>query len=703
MCALELIFAYEHRDATEALNARLARVLQRGCYYGGRLTPVAGTLGCTRSPFSAVGFDGCTVRDTQYNTLTYTPGIDNYHCIEAKYNPQGTPSTPTINELVLSQAAYVAHPKVDYLIVLGRVQLAGGATEVLAADISYDVRDECGPLGRLIWKGTVGTGALLPLDVTVRVGDVWHVQADNGLYVWNGVTWELVTAKGAATLDGAYDDGGAGAGRIITADSGAVEIVQPITAEHVEDIANAALRIRQEDSSSGGSLGIDMVKNGSVAHHGGMFVREHLVFGTDIQAVEPIDVNVGVGGPIAFTRPACSLITYNYGSGIGAILVLVEITGSPSGINNGLFMLNVTGAQIADVYGTTGTVPMMVSEAGLSAKIFIIRAIYGSNYNNATFKLGAFTGNYELLGGAVPPSVYVGKTLAWLEGGTSKVFRGLFLDPGHTTEVFSMVETGHFTLTPEWYASDSVIDINTRESTAAVLIMNAGNTAQSDGILSRSTNLGSAALSGESIHGAGVRGVALASDGIGVEGSSFAFTADKTVTWALPMTFSAHPTYWSALWPGTEASAFQYQTLAVGVGPELTLVLQTSYFPEGCVIEQIYVDWEAIGTEVTGDDRMRMYAHHIRKNKWDAASATITTLAGMTGYLSFGSALAERRLDQLVCDQMQWTHGQNGSFSDMLRVAFRPRISGFGDVIYGVYVEARVRAVSQFAGPAVTP
>ncbi len=52
---------------------------------------------------------------------------------------------------------------------------------------------------------------------------------ENGFYYWDGGEWVLVGSgggsTGCSTLDEAYDCGGAGAGRVITADAGSVEIV----------------------------------------------------------------------------------------------------------------------------------------------------------------------------------------------------------------------------------------------------------------------------------------------------------------------------------------------------------------------------------------------------------------------------------------------------------------------------------------------
>ena len=52
---------------------------------------------------------------------------------------------------------------------------------------------------------------------------------ENGFYYWDGTEWVLVGSgggsTGCSTLDEAYDCGGAGMGRVITADAGSVEIV----------------------------------------------------------------------------------------------------------------------------------------------------------------------------------------------------------------------------------------------------------------------------------------------------------------------------------------------------------------------------------------------------------------------------------------------------------------------------------------------
>lgn len=83
--------------------------------------------------------------------------------------------------------------------------------------------------GLLIPKVTLSNvNIAAPVTAPARGLLVWNINptvvggAGEGFYYWNGAEWQ--TLGGANTLDMAYDEGGAGAGRIITADAGTVEI-----------------------------------------------------------------------------------------------------------------------------------------------------------------------------------------------------------------------------------------------------------------------------------------------------------------------------------------------------------------------------------------------------------------------------------------------------------------------------------------------
>jgi hypothetical protein len=59
---------------------------------------------------------------------------------------------------------------------------------------------------------------------TPAVGLLIYQNSDNIFYYYNGTKWVSISGSGQNTLDQAYDEGGAGLGRIITADAGPVEV-----------------------------------------------------------------------------------------------------------------------------------------------------------------------------------------------------------------------------------------------------------------------------------------------------------------------------------------------------------------------------------------------------------------------------------------------------------------------------------------------
>ncbi len=76
-------------------------------------------------------------------------------------------------------------------------------------------------------RGDIAFGTARTADPTTpSEGDVWYNATSNNLLLFDGTSNVDLTAGGGGgnTLDAAYDQGGAGAGRIITADTGALQI-----------------------------------------------------------------------------------------------------------------------------------------------------------------------------------------------------------------------------------------------------------------------------------------------------------------------------------------------------------------------------------------------------------------------------------------------------------------------------------------------
>lgn len=91
-----------------------------------------------------------------------------------------------------------------------------------------------------------------------NLNDAYYNSTDGISYVWDGVSWEVIAQDGASgggggsnTLEQAYNEGGAGAGRIINAASGAVEI----------NTSNATSPALEVNTSENNSFGIDVTHN----------------------------------------------------------------------------------------------------------------------------------------------------------------------------------------------------------------------------------------------------------------------------------------------------------------------------------------------------------------------------------------------------------------------------------------------------------
>jgi hypothetical protein len=83
----------------------------------------------------------------------------------------------------------------------------------------------------------------------------------HGFWYWDGTEWVQVGSSsnsGGGTLDDSYDFGGPGAGRVITADNGAVEIDMPNSASNMEAMLVTAVN----GTTSNPSTGIHVVNSG---------------------------------------------------------------------------------------------------------------------------------------------------------------------------------------------------------------------------------------------------------------------------------------------------------------------------------------------------------------------------------------------------------------------------------------------------------
>lgn len=192
--ALKASFVWQNPDSTADLNDRTRQLVQRGVYFGGNVVPGTG-LTVVLSPFIAMSFDGMTVTESASQILTVTDGQVNVVVTRARYNPFGTPATPTLIHQVLEESAYNADAEKDYLIVHTKVDIPALAVSVAAGDIDFTEADHVDPVDRKIFRGDVANAAALPTPTspTNRTGDFYYVTADNTFYVWDGSAWNALS------------------------------------------------------------------------------------------------------------------------------------------------------------------------------------------------------------------------------------------------------------------------------------------------------------------------------------------------------------------------------------------------------------------------------------------------------------------------------------------------------------------------------
>jgi hypothetical protein len=94
-------------------------------------------------------------------------------------------------------------------------------------------------------------------------GDIWYNSTDNNLYLYDGTTNVDLTAAGGGggnTLDQAYDEGGAGAGRTIIADNGAVQINNTASGDAVLEITASNTSVSQVSFGDSDDVNIGRVR-----------------------------------------------------------------------------------------------------------------------------------------------------------------------------------------------------------------------------------------------------------------------------------------------------------------------------------------------------------------------------------------------------------------------------------------------------------
>lgn len=183
---------FRNPDRTSDLNERLSTLINKGVFSGGQVTPVAGSLAVDVQPFSAIGADGMvTLLEGTPERVSVTAGITQYVILHAEYRAN---SAPVVEFEVLSQSAFAAltSSELEVRLVLARLGLPVGATEVDPDLIDLTTSDRIDQLGRFFLRGSVEDVTDLPDYASPatgettqnRIGDVYYVENERLFYAW---------------------------------------------------------------------------------------------------------------------------------------------------------------------------------------------------------------------------------------------------------------------------------------------------------------------------------------------------------------------------------------------------------------------------------------------------------------------------------------------------------------------------------------
>ncbi|PKR80041.1 hypothetical protein CW751_11780 [Brumimicrobium salinarum] len=223
-----------------------------------------------------------------------------------------------------------------------------GATGPVSATGPQGPQGNPGPQGPAGTNGADGInmewlGDFSSAPGSPTLNQAYYNTTDGESYIWDGAAWQTVARDGTGgstgphnTLDEAYNEGGAGAGRTITANNGAVEINHTSTTN-----GNKAMIV---NTTQTGSFGIDATNSGTGV------------------AIRAISTNVGNTFPALQVESNSSdpqnsaLIGQNSGAGYGITgQILASATGTAAVYGNNLRTTGGYGVEGIGFNGVVGT------------------------------------------------------------------------------------------------------------------------------------------------------------------------------------------------------------------------------------------------------------------------------------------------------------------------------------------------------------
>src|SRR5690554_645693 len=252
------------------------------------------------------------------------------------------------------------------------------------------------------WLGSLGTAPANP-----TLNQAYYNTTDGISYVWNGASWEIVAQDGTGaggphnTLNQAYNEGGPGAGRIITANNGPVEINHTSLANGNKGLVvttnqNSSFSI--DASNSGTGVGIRAINTNTANTFAAIQAETN---SSDANNSAILGSNSGSGYAVSGQIPATAIgnaavygnnLRTSGGSGVLGIGVNGVVGQSANGNGYGTYGLNSStlnlaigayGIGINGVYGQTTDVTIgwagyFTADLGIDGSVYALGA---GNFN----------------------------------------------------------------------------------------------------------------------------------------------------------------------------------------------------------------------------------------------------------------------------------------------------------------------------------
>lgn len=187
------VFQWLNNDSTADLNQKFATVFHKGITSGATISTVPSELSVVVSPYEAMTEAGLLlVSDLDYKFTNIPLNQMTVFTIYGKWL-QG--DAPTVEYRVYEINDWNGLTNKSDHVVFAAVTLGNANTEVLIANISYDLRDVFDKLGRSSFRGSLTTAVNLPASNN-RENDFYAVGGGGGLveiYAWNGNVWLNIT------------------------------------------------------------------------------------------------------------------------------------------------------------------------------------------------------------------------------------------------------------------------------------------------------------------------------------------------------------------------------------------------------------------------------------------------------------------------------------------------------------------------------